>query len=156
MDGSALDVALLPEHRYHNCSVLTSALCACLWGRFKSVTKKEFVAIWVIVILNAVAGVWTHYAFLIAILAGLVLATIIFAVECVFSDWRAPRQWLLAALLYLYALLWFYAVPVPGPVAVHAFLCSRVEGTGAIQSFTQSRAAMSAIPTWCGLRNKRF
>ena len=46
-------------------------------------TKKEFVAIWIIVLVNAIAGVWTHYAFLIAIICGLVLATIIFAVECV-------------------------------------------------------------------------
>ena len=48
---------------------------------YNRVTKKEFVAIWLIVLVNAIAGVWTSYSFLIAVLTGLVLATLIFAVQ---------------------------------------------------------------------------
>jgi len=48
---------------------------------YKKITKKEFAAVWLIVIVNAVSGVYTHYAFLIAILTGLVLSTLVFAFE---------------------------------------------------------------------------
>jgi len=52
-----------------------------LFASYFHLTKKEFASVWVIVLTNAIAGIWSNQSLLFAILAGIAISFLIFALQ---------------------------------------------------------------------------